>query len=569
MCTFVSKFKNLLAIVAFSAFIFPVNHVLASASYEVVFKVVDENSADIRVTYDVLDNQKFVTALSTHLDGNMREGYRDLISAYADDGTAREITHNNSVEDAQVAIKQGDKKITVQYKLLNSAKSRDISLFNFLLFFGNEYPRQANIKISGSNDYEILNFSGFENSVKQADGSYLTNIGTNMPESRLSAKGMYVLIYPRSKSAFVQKSINNFYVYGLPGNVEKVIASIKKIGDLSGALKKVLGDNMPSKISIVVSKIFSNNNSYETVGNALGDNVIFIDPEGMLNSNGPNDLEKIITHETAHLMVAKSQIFDGQVYIARWLNEGLAVFAEQYITDQYLVKDDDSRNIDSTLSKYIKLNKAELKSEYSKQFDYQIADGKSIDKIYAHSGLIFYNLFLRDASIIPKLLNSLRNKESKPLCADCDTKTVLDEIKKISGLPESSIIYPYKDDFSNKNLDKLTVGEVSQELKQKIKSDRLKTLTNYVNKDSKVEDFIAPATSAKENTVKSADVNIKPTGDKIKIDTDAQNNQVKVINEDKKDLVLDEGLSNRVTAEDPGDLSFFGKIKKWFSGLFK
>ena len=574
------KYINRVALLLFFGILLllavPLRQAFASNSYDVVFQVIDENTASIKVTYDVLDGQKYITALSSHLSGNLREGYRDLISAYADNGSAREITHNNSVEDAHIEIKEGDKKITIEYKLQNSAKSIDISFFNFLLFFGNEYPRVAKLKVLGLKDYEIVNFTGFEDSVQQPDASYLTTIKTDMPESRLSSKGIYVLVYPKKTSSFVKKTVNNFAIFGLPSVVNKVASSVERLGNLDDFFKKIFGQGISGKVSVVISRIYSNRDSYEVIGNALGDSVIFIDPEGMLSSDGPNDLEKIITHEVAHLIVAKSQVFDGQVYIARWFNEGLAVFAEQYMTDQYLIKDKDSRNIDTTLSKFIKLNKAELSSEYSKGFDYNInkANGSSIDKTYSHAGLIFYNLFLMDRAVIPNLLASLRNKQSDPLCADCDSNLILSEIRKITGMDNDSIIYPYKNDLQNKNLDKLTVEDVNRDLKIKIKGDKLKSIGTFIDQDAPVEEFVVPTNTSKNPVSKIKKAEVKS------ISTNVENINQKDISKnptDTSDNKTDKALQNndleqmqkQEQVDGSANVSLFNKIKEWFLGLFK
>ncbi len=530
----------------------------ADSGYDVDFRVIDAHNAEIKITYQVFPGTTVITALSSKKGGSMLDGHRDLVAASAQDGSPRTITNNTLTTDSQIAVQSGDQKITLTYKLTNTFSTDEVSLFNFLLFFGIEYPTTAHIKISAPVGYEILSHSGNTNAVISSGDSITTDIKSDQSASFLSAKNLNVLVYPKSNSSYYRKDTGNFTLVGAINKINEVRSTLEKISFALEMFQKILGVSLPDKISIVVTSIKEDAQVYELSGRALPPNIILIDPDELNFSKGPNDAEKIILHELGHLALANKGIFSHQLHNARWFDEGIAVFSEQYATDNYLIKNEDSRQSDTVLSRFKKMTLQELSSEYKLPFDYNFAinsKSQSIDHTYAHAGLIMYNLYLRDATLIPKILDSLQSAQSNLTCQNCDTNTVIGIIQNVSGLQKDEIIYPFKNNLSSGNttISRLTVQDVDESTRQKIKVDASKALGSYINKDAPVEDFVANGT--KEKVTKTTD--LAPVPQDLKEDN-IQNKQ-----EIPTDKIESKNIQQNKTP------SFFERIGLWFINLFK
>jgi hypothetical protein len=272
---------------------------------------------------------------------------------------------------------------------------------------------------------------------------------------------------------------------------------------------------LPNEIATVIVPIKGQTDYYEPSGLSLQPNIILIDPEDLSFSVGPNDPTKTIIHELGHLALTAKRIFSGQLYYARWLDEGIAVFGEEYATDNYIIKTEKDRQIDTVLSSIKKMTPGELKAEYAVPFDYNFLINNKIQPIsrtYAHAGLIMYNLYLRDSTIISRMLEALTNKSGNITCKDCDTNTTLNIIQNLSGLQKDEIVYPYKSaTLSNQTPSILIIQDVDQSTQQSIKEASSQNLGSYIDKNAPVEEFTIPnKKSPSPNVVASSTIKDTP-----------------------------------------------------------
>ena len=512
----------------------------ANSGYDVDFRVIDAHHAEIKLTYPVLPGMTVITALSSKKGGSMLDGHRDLVIAHAQDGSPRPITHNTLATDAQIAIQPGDQKITLTYRLTNTLSIDDISLFNFLLFFGTEYPSTAHIKMSAPEDLEIVSHSGINNTKVHSDGSVTTDVGFEESNTALLSKNLHVLVYPKTNSSYQRKVVNNFELFGTSNKIKEVDTALRKISFAPKMFKDTLGVSLPSNIYIIVTPIVDGSRSYEARGRVLPPNLILIDPHELNFYKGPHDAEKIILHELGHLALANKGIFSRQSFNARWFDEGIAVFVEQYATDNHLIKDSSSRQIDTVLSNIKKMTLHELIIEYKLPFDYSFAINtkeQPIDRTYNHAGLIVYNLFLFDQTFLHRVLNSLQSAQSNFTCKDCDTDTILTAIQSVSGMAKDDIVYPHRNNLTEDNhtLSRLTLKEVNEATQKKIKEDRSKAIGSYIDKDAPVESFDASSDKEEQKTIE----------------------------------VKDNIAKQETTLEKKKDRPFFTKIRLWLMSLFK
>lgn len=522
--------------------------VRADGEYDVNFRVIDARNAEIKITYPVPPGAAVITALSTKKVGSIMDGYRDLTSANAQDGSPRTIKNNTLTTDSQIVVQPGDQKITLTYNLTNTLNSDNVSLFNFLLFFGTEYPQKSNIKISAPSGFDILAHSKGVNTQKANDGSIVMDMQSDQSPSTLLAKNFRVLVYPKSTSSYYSKSVGRFTVTADKTKLSQISSVLDKISFAPDMFQKILGAALPDKINIVVTSIKGQTAYYEPAGIFLEPNIILIDPSDLFFDVGPNDPQKTIVHELGHMAVANKGIFSNQLYYSRWLDEGIAVFSEQYATDNYILKNDQDRQIDTVLSGIKKMTIDELKSAYEFPFDYNFSINSSVQPIartYSHAGLIMYNLYLRDPSIISNILDALKSESGNVTCKDCDTNTALDVIKGLSGLSKEEIIYPYKNNLTTTNplLSRLIIENVDPVAAKKIKNSASANVGSYIDKDAKVETFEVTGTKNKPTPEAITSTSTSQKGNGAEDDTNV-------------------GLS-----EDNQNLSFFQRIKRWIRDL--
>ena len=115
----------------------------ADSGYDVDFRVIDVFNAEIKLTYPVTSSATMITAKKKKKGGSMFDGYRDLISANAQDGSPRLISHNTLKTDSQITVLPGDQKITLTYRLTNTLATDEIAFFFFFFFFVTESPTTA------------------------------------------------------------------------------------------------------------------------------------------------------------------------------------------------------------------------------------------------------------------------------------------------------------------------------------------------------------------------------------------------------------------------------------------
>ena len=526
----------------------------ADSSYDVVVHVTDATSAEVKITYPVSSGISTISALSSKRDGPILDGHRELISANAQDGSVRTITNDTPTTDAQITVQPGDQKITLTYRLTNVLKSTDVSLFNFLLFLGTTYPTTAHVKIVSPTGFEVLSYSTGPNSQVAVDGSISVDINADQSSTLLSAKGLTFLVYPKSSSYYVKKKVGDFTIIGSQNKVDQVSPVVGEMTYVRGMFSKLFGATLPNNIDLVIVPIRGQNSYYEAAGISLSPNIILVDPDDLLFNVGPNDPAKTIIHELGHLALANKNIFSNQLYYARWLDEGLAVFGEEYATDNYIIKTDKDRQIDTVLSSIKKMTLDELKTEYTVSFDYNFSantKAQPINRTYAHAGLVMYNLYLQDATIIPRLLNTLKNNSGNITCKDCDTNTALNIIQNLSGLQRDEIIYPFKNSLTstNQTLTQLTIQDVDQIARQNIQQSTSQKVGSYINKHAPVEQFTIPSNKVPESK-EIATTTVKK--DNVKQDIATSTN-----------LIDDVKIVQRDTS-----ISLFEKIRRWIMNLF-
>ncbi len=526
----------------------------ADSAYDVTVKIIDAATAEIRLTYPVTAGTSAISALSSKKEGVLLDGHRELISANAQDGTLRTISNDTATTDAQISLLPGDKNITLTYRLSNVLGGTDISLFNFLLFLGATYPTTAHVRISFPTGFEVLSYSAGTNTEVASDGTIRMDIDADRSSALLSAKNLNLLVYPKPSSGYIKKKVGDFTIIGSRNKVDQVSPIVSGMTYARGMFEKLFGASLPRDIDLVIVPIRGQTSYYEPAGLSLGPNIILIDPEDLLFNVGPNDPAKTIIHELGHLAVSNKKIFSGQMYYARWLDEGLAVFGEEYATDNYIIRTEKDRQADTVLSSIKKMTLEELKAEYAVPFDYHFSidtTAQPVKRTYAHAGLIMYDLYLRDATLIPRSLDALKSNQGNVTCKMCDTDTALAVLQNLSGLQKEEILYPFKNSLTStdRNLSQLTITPVDSSIRQSILDSTYQKVGSYIDKDAPVEEFTIPGSK-------------KPISSQINA-SDVKKNVVT-----QKVATSTITLSNEKEVRQDMPRSFFGKIWRWIADFF-
>lgn len=419
----------------------------SSKSIIATVDVLDVNKATLSITYKS-PSKSNISVLPTKKFGLLLDSGRTLVRAYGSDNTPRDIKEVEG-KDAVVSVKKNDKEVTVVYELSNLFAHDTVSMFNFPVILGSAFPRSASVSVTSSNPaIDIFYYShvGMGQSLGQV--SFISN----KKSSELYLENLTVIAYREDQfSGFLKQDLQGFSILSAKNKTDRISEVFSKVYQGIQSLEAIFGISRPQKIAIV-SVPFKNlvtNGFYEASGIALSSDLIIVDSGSYGNFSNMLDMQKILAHELAHLFVDKSGIIMGDIANLKWLNEGLAVFGEQYLSDNFLNNAVNPIDLAKSSQDYKKLSKAELLAAYNSNFDFDFSinnQSQPISRTYKHAGMIFYNLYLKSNGSIKKILSSLKKTIAKPSCVSCDRQAVLKVISKTSGLSNDDIIYPYKKD---------------------------------------------------------------------------------------------------------------------------
>lgn len=522
----------------------------ASSAVTASINISDVGSAELKITYPV-SGQSELSVLSSSPNGPQLEQFRTLKSAYGSDGTARQVTNDNPDQDAQVSVQSSDTSVTVVYQLSNILKDSDVGLFAFPLIISSSNGSSIDSEISTSDSIRLLSYTG---------NSATSKLSLQKVSSDYSISHIMILVYNKSGS-YVKRDSGIFSVVAPSTRIDRAYGDVTDVKFVNDVYQKIFNLSLPPKVNIVAVSLKNKSlSSYEPEGLALPQGIVLVNPDTFAYYMPTLVSKKVLAHELAHLATIPNIQFLNQPHNAKWLDEGLAVFAEQYIADNYLVKENASSNQKPQPfahgQSYEKLTKDELKTEYGFPFDFNFSVNNStqtIDHTYGHAGLIFYNLYLKDSSIIPRLLSYLRSANPQPSCNTCDTNTVTDKLTSLSGLSRDEIIYPFKNnlDTENQTLDTLTTN-----------------LDVVQNNTTNTNDRVTLA-EVKQIATTTNTLNIKSTN----IQTTIQTNPVSPVKTNTEIITPSATTSGETPSDVPVQnsdrISFIEKIWLWFSSMFK
>lgn len=442
--------KKLLALSIFVLTLTVSAHVsAANGVIDVKIRVIDTRTADIQLTYPTPYQESiFNTLPSDFTDDTGLDGKYQLIGAYAGLGEKREFNdYTDGLSDSVVHTKPTDTSVTVTYRLTSALTDNSLALFRFPLALGANYPRMAKINITYPTTMMMLAYPNSESAVT-IPKNIVTFITLPNATGDYFINDIYLLLSKKT-GTYTTQTVGGKFLLAAPRTIVPAASRmISAIVPALGSYSTLLGGQLPPKIVVAVTPIRQLTKQYESAAVTLSKNIILFDKDHF----GPkiSDLlrKKIFAHELAHVVIGGMNLFRSEKYNARWLDEGLSVFVEEYISDNYFHKGLAPAIVKQQSDTYRKMAREELNSEYRNYFDYGFeinAAPQMIETTYIHAGLIFYNLFLQNKTWIPSLLQTLRGVTTAGNCGKCDTDNILQILKNSTNLSEKDIVYPYDD----------------------------------------------------------------------------------------------------------------------------
>lgn len=370
-----------------------------------------------------------------------------LISVKNSKGEAREFADfQDGISDAIVYTKPTDTSIQVTYRLDNGLQNSNVSLFRFPLFLGLGYSKEANITVEYPSAFRLLAYPNSQN--QSGTFGKIAKTSIKAPE-RLSGYYEYdiFVLVQKKNGSYTHKTIGNNFVVVAPNKVApsamKLVTEIQKY---SPKYKEILGTALPKNTVVLVAPVKYKTRQYEVEAVQISDNIIIMDQD-VFNKN-TSDLfrKKVLVHELAHVAIGNAKLFRDEAYYARWFDEGLSVFFEQYISDMFLHKGLSKKKIIEDSLGYEKMTPDEAYKQFRNDFDYSVSMNgadKTIGNTYKHAGLIFYNLHIKNKTYIPQLLENLKTQITAGSCGTCDSETIVQILTNITGMNKDDILYPY------------------------------------------------------------------------------------------------------------------------------
>lgn len=411
---------------------------------------------------------------------NSIAGNRRIVRITNDKG--EDLSYKDIPDDtALVDIKDGDSDLNITYTTPYLLKNSPFKLVRFPNFYNDGYPSKNTTIFSYPAGYKVLSLgSNSKRAESLSSNPIILNDESSIkkyPDMKMLS--VFVVLDPLI-NGYVLERVGNISVVGNSTFVKRVVKDIKEIQNIRDIFMDSTGLKLPDDILIAITDTNDGGLLYDNSALMIQPNIILIDYS--ILSYDDSDIKKVIVHELAHIAMSESRIFSDSDYNAQWFKEGLAVFSEQYFTDNYLNKTGLEMDIDIARSGYGKFTLDDLKLQNTKPFDYDFNGiQQPVSDSYSHAGAVMYALFLKDNSIFPKLFSSLINTTPDTSCDVCDTDKILNIIKKITRMNEEDILFPGKSDSysDTKIIDKITRKKLSEEREKEIRSKITKTISKH------------------------------------------------------------------------------------------
>ena len=402
----------------------------------------------------------------------------DYVSATANGDGPFMLESNSGEQNATIFCGKGGTKATFTYTTKSKVKGAGV-VIEFPVFYNTDTFDSVDVFVKLPYDKMLLSASF---PYKIIDGSAVFHF-QDIREADIYESKNVLLSFIKSPlpRGYEYKKIGPYNIYGQSRSV-RVLEKIEPyINELAPFYKKTFGLNVESgSINVFVTDLSLINTEYQAGALALTkENLILIDSENLAQLETV-DLVKLLVHETTHMIVGTSGIFSNQPVAVQWLDEGIAVFGEEYFVDNYFNKDSESKIKSEVVSGYQKFSTTTLQKEYEREFDFYFSEPKSIQDTYSHAGLVFYKAFIDDPAIIKNLIIQLRNEIVYEYCESCAPEKAKLLFISLTGRSEVDTFYPFKNEVVIP--DKYSIlfrSALDEAATQKIKNKAARETTSY------------------------------------------------------------------------------------------
>ncbi len=363
------------------------------------------------------------------------DGNATFMSARSDTNKEYQVISNNG--EFTITAQPTDKKIYVTYRLKNQIASSDIGLYNFLLIYEKKYSDTVIVKTT-STYTNIVSPKMYGEYTNKPSSTYSLKV----PDASESFRSTKIFFVATSKGKYVPYEIKKYgkYVLVAPKNKSaQVLKALKGIDFSNTMFKKIFEKTIEGPVLIVVAPF----SKLGTLGSDMSGftlnpyRIVFIDTPVVSFQTSLLYMKKTLIHELTHILFESIPTIQGDTNL-NWVNEGLAVYADIYASENYLYPKSSLTDIKKIPINSRLLTDIEKQNAYSKEIDFDV-NRNTVDKpkiqMYSHLGTIFNNYFKLKNSA-PDFLKYISG------CVTCSNTDVVNWMINKSGLLKDQLLYP-------------------------------------------------------------------------------------------------------------------------------
>lgn len=290
-----------------------------------------------------------------------------------------------------------------------------------------------------------------------------------------------------------------FKIAGDASSVQRVSNAVRKLAALPDIMQELLDTPLPDEVIIMITDLDAAKLNFEAAGLAVRPNIMLLN-RAFLEKLNETDLSLLIAHETTHLSEMGKSLFTGAPYIAPWFREGIATAVEIETRNRLLASRDEQIRYDILGSFNTHLFSAnELQQKYTKDFDFFLngAHAFPVTSSYAHGALVLRHLYKEKGRAGMKdLFGRLRTAVSSQQCDECDSNTIVEAMRAITGWSRDDVLSPYQKDTAQALMSGLIQTKRGDDEEDRLILEHVQKVPQYFTETGVNERPTVPAAAA-------------------------------------------------------------------------
>lgn len=366
------------------------------------------------------------------------------------------------------------------------------------------------------------------------------------------------------------EQVGRYTVSGSDADVAKIRAALALMDGIPALMQSTIGITPPDSIYIIADDLTKVDSvGYEAEALAANPNVIIFN-DRLTADKTAQEIAEILSHELTHLAMFKLNLFQGNPYPIRWLNEGIAVYFGT-MAHRQIFSDASSRVLNEELGRTHAASPSRASALYEDSFDFAFDGSRKLGTgaSYDHAGLVFGRLGDVSGSKGFSALFAGLQGAKLTYNSDADNKLILDTMQRITGLTKDQLLYPGKSEGNIAGIvSRISYADNDTDADATIVVDRIKSMHQYFSgtdpQTGSAPPYTAPATpiisSQHATSTSTTGTVLKPLEGKLQLG--AQGSEVLLL----KVFLIIKGF---LVITDVRDLSFDAPVQRAVSAYQK